>query len=288
MSEICKNWSEWLKKTRFSYMDENQLTQTMNWLGAVRDIVLTNAEIKPDDKVIDIGTGTGLLAFGVMEKLNENGKIIFSDKFEDCLIECQNLIKTLEIKPKVEFLQSDSTDIKLESESVDKALMRSVLVHILDKQKAFNEVYRILNPGGIFAAFEPIMRSNTKYYEIVNPNAITDYEGFKQAEEDFMTNSNDPITNFDANSIAQNMEIAGFKDGFVNVEPSASTYIVAPNTVSTWFNTPPSPGETTIKEKFLKYFDENKVDKFIQEVDKDLTGREITVTTNVAFIKGIK
>lgn len=288
MTEICKNWSQWLKNTRFSYMDENQLAQTLNWLQAVKDVVLLNAEIKADDTVIDLGTGTGLLGFGALEKLNENGKIIFSDKFEDCLSECKNLIKTLEIQPNVDFIQTSCENIKLPSESVNKALMRSVLVHILDKQTSFNEIYRILKPKGIFSAFEPVIKSNTRYYELLSPEFISDYNDFQQAESELMSNINDPLTNFDENTIAKNMETAGFTDGSVDVQKTESTYTVNPNTVQNWFNSPPSPGTSTMKEKFMQYFDEQKVNNYIQEVNKYLTGKEITVSSNIILIKAIK
>lgn len=288
MSEICKNWSQWLKNTRFSYMDEVQVTQTLNWLGLVRDAVLENAEIKPNDTVVDIGTGTGLLGFGALEQLGEKGKVIFSDKFEDCLIECKKLIDTLQITPKYEFLQSGCENIKLEKESIDKALMRSVLVHILDKQAAINEIYRILKPNGIFSAFEPIIKSNTRYYELINPNNINDYENFKKAEMELMSNAMDPLTNFDETSLAKNLEEAGFNDATIDVQTAASTYIVQPNTVESWFDAPPSPGTPSMKQKFLLYFDENKVNEYIQQVKLDLTGKEITVKANTVFIKAIK
>ncbi|MDD3237490.1 MAG: class I SAM-dependent methyltransferase [Candidatus Gastranaerophilales bacterium] len=288
MSEICKNWSQWLKSTRFSYMDETQLSQTMNWLKLVRDIILNNASIKPNDTVIDIGTGTGLLAFGVLERLNEKGKIIFSDKFEDCLQECKKFLATLDIVPQYEFLLSGCEDIKLPKEAVDKALMRSVMVHILDKQVAINEIYRIIKFGGIFSAFEPIINSNTRYYELVTPDDVNDYEDFKRAESELMSDPNDSLTNFNAESLGANLENAGFKNATIDVQESASRYLVKPNTVPTWFDAPPSPGAKSMKEKFLLYFDEAKVNKFIASVDKTLTGKEIDVKSKVALIRAIK
>ncbi len=288
MSEICKNWSEWLKKTRFSYMDEAQVTQTLNWLGLVKDAVLENAEIKPDDTLIDIGTGTGLLGFGALELLGEKGKVIFSDKFEDCLVECKKLLDTMPIKAKYEFLQSGCEAIKLPNESVNKALTRSVLVHILDKQQSMNEIYRILKPGGIYSAFEPVIRTNTRYYELLNPSNISFYEDFKNAEREFMSSDEDPLTNFDENSLAQNLEAAGFKDATIDVQTSESTYIMQPATVDSAFNTPPSPGSKTMKEKFMMYFEESKVNEFIEQVKFDLATKEITVKTNTLLIKAIK
>ena len=288
MVDICKNWSQWLKATRFSYMDEVQVSQTLNWLGLVRDAVLENAQITPDDTVIDIGTGTGLLAVGALAKLGEKGKVIFSDKFEDCLVECKKLLDSLDVLPQYDFLQSSCENIKLPKNSVDKALMRSVLVHILDKQAAMNEVFRILKPNGIYAAFEPVIKSNTRYYELITPENITDYDDFKKAEMEFMSSDSDPLTNFDEQSLEENLKIAGFKDVTINVQSAESKYTVQPAAVDAWFDAPPSPGSPTMKQKFLNYFDESKVNRYIQEVKEDLAGREITVKANTVFIKAVK
>lgn len=269
-------------------MDELQTSQTIKWLEAVKDAVLENAEIKSNDTVIDIGTGTGLLAFGALERIGEGGKVIFSDKFEDCLTECKNLLRALDVGKNYDFLQSGCEEIDLKNESVDKALMRSVLVHILDKQNAIDEIYRILKPGGIFSAFEPVIRSNTRYYELLSASELTDYEDFKKAESEFMSSEDDPLTNFDENSLALNIEAAGFKDANIDVQVTESKYTVNEGAVESWFLSPPSPGTKAMKERFLVYFQEPKVNRFIEEVKANLTNKEITVKSNVVLIKAIK
>ena len=211
-----------------------------------------------------------------------------SDKFEDCLIECENFLKTLNTPNKITFLQSDCADIKLPSEYIDKAFMRSVLVHIVDKQSAVNDIYRILKKGGSFIAFEPIIASNTRYWELVEPNLIEDYEEFKRAENDFMSNPNNSLVNFDQNSLAQNLETAGFNDGTLDVNTVESNYLVDENTIIKWFEGKPSPDQMSVKERFLTYFDEEKVNKYIAQYVKALEGQEVSIKTNTLFIKAIK
>ena len=45
MSEICKNWTQWLKETRFAGQTPEMIEQTTKWLEAVRDVILVYADI---------------------------------------------------------------------------------------------------------------------------------------------------------------------------------------------------------------------------------------------------
>lgn len=288
MSDICKNWSTWLKKTRFSYMDENQIQQTLNWLTNIKNIVLDMADLKENQKVADFGCGSGLLGFGVLERFEDKIELIFSDKFQDCLDECKNILNNSKIKSNVKFLKSDILNIKLENDYLDRALTRSVLVHVLDKQQAFSELFRVLKPNGEYCAFEPIISQNTRYYELLIPDEASDYFDFKKAEMEFMTNPNDPLVNFSAQSLDLDMQMAGFNNVIVNVQKVVSKYSPTIETIENWFTTPPAPNQKTMKERFMEYFDENKVNKYIEEVKFALSKREIRVSSDTALIKAIK
>ena len=288
MSEICENWSTWLKKTRFSYMSEVQKEQTLNWLLTVRDSVLMLADIKENHKVADFGCGSGLLAFGVLEKFQDKVELIFSDKFEDCLEECQKILSETKVSHNASFLQSDISNIKLEKNYLDRALTRSVLVHVKEKQPVFNELYRVLKPEGYYCAFEPIISQNTRYYELLLPNEVSDYFDFKKAEKEFMENPDDPLVNFTAESLDKNMIEAGFSDVIVDVQAVASKYVPTKEGIVNWFIQPPAPDQKTMKERFLEYFEEKKVDNFISEVQMALSNKEIKVSSNTALIKAMK
>ena len=288
MSEICKNWTQWLKQNRFAGQTPEMIEQTTKWLEAVRDVILVYAEIMPHETVIDIGCGTGLLAFKALEMQDCKGKVIFSDKFQDCLDDCKKILDDSGVTEGYEMLLSPCEHIALSESSVHKALMRSVLVHIVNKQPALSEIYRILKPGGKFCAFEPVIRSNTRYWEILDPIYVEKYEDFKRVENEIMENPLDSLCNFDENTLKMNLEIAGFSDPDVKVQHVASKYIVQAGMVPEWFNNPPSPGQPSTKERFLKYFDEQTVNKYMQDVQNYLTGREISLKTNAVFINATK
>ncbi len=288
MSEICRNWTEWLKKNRFAGQTPEMIEQTTRWLEAVRDVILVYAEIKPYDVVLDIGTGTGLLAFKALEMQDCKGRVIFSDKFQDCLDDCKKILDDAGITTGYEMIQCPCEHIALPESTVHKALMRSVLVHIVNKQPAISEVYRVLKPGGKFCAFEPIIRSNTRYWEILDPVYIEKYEDFKKVENELMENPLDSLCNFDQNTLKTNLEIAGFSIPEVRVQAVQSKYVVQSNMVKEWFVNPPSPDQPSTRERFLKYFDEQTVDKYMQDVQNYLTGREIQLKSNAVFINATK
>ena len=97
MSAICENWTQWLKTTRFVGQTPEMIEQTTRWLQAVRDVILAYADIKQNDVVIDIGCGTGLLAFRALEMQECKGKVIFSDMFQDCLDDCNDWFDNLSL-----------------------------------------------------------------------------------------------------------------------------------------------------------------------------------------------
>ena len=288
MSEICRNWTQWLKQNRFAGQTPEMIEQTIKWLEAVRDVILVYAEIMPHETVIDIGCGTGLLAFKALEMQNCQGRVIFSDKFQDCLDDCKSVLDEYGILKGYDFLLSPCEHLALPESTVHKALMRSVLVHIVNKQPAISEIYRILKPGGKFCAFEPIIRSNTRYWEILDPMYIEKYDDFKKVENEMMENPLDSLCNFDEKTLKMNLEIAGFSIPDIKLQEVKSNYVVQAGMVEQWFNNPPSPGQLSTKERYLKYFDEATVDKFMQDVQNYLTGREISLKTNAVFINATK
>lgn len=291
MSAICKNWTQWLKETRFSALTEELKAETIQWLDSVGTAVINMAQIQPNDTVLDIGCGTGLLSFKaieILEKLNGEGKVIFSDKFPDCLETCKGFLNENPTTVNCEFLNASCEDLKLPEGSVDKAVMRSVLVHIVDKQSAINEIFRVLKTGGYFCAFEPIIRSNTRYSELLDPQYIENYHEFKDAEAKLMSDPNDSLCNFDDFTIKNNLVKAGFSSPSTMIHTIESKYTVTREMVVPWFVSPPSPDRPSMKERFMTFFDEKKVDKYISDVQNYLTGREISLKTNSVLIYATK
>ena len=53
-------------ETRFEGRSQEEIDEALASLAGVRDRVLDRARLEPDDVVLDVGTGTGLLVFGAL------------------------------------------------------------------------------------------------------------------------------------------------------------------------------------------------------------------------------
>lgn len=288
MSNIVKNWTDWLNNTRFYSLSEEQKQQTFAWLLSVRDKILTIADIKKDEIILDVGTGTGLLAFGAYELLGGTGLVIASDKFSDCVYECQQIAKLSKIEKGFQTLVTPAEKIDLPDNYADKIVMRSVLVHILDKQTCIDEFYRVLKPSGKVVLFEPIMSSNTKYYDLIAPDLITNFDKFKEIEYEITHKNDDPITNFDENTLKEMFEKSGFSQVDVQIEVVKSTYVAKADVIPNWFDAKPSPGALSLKDKFLKYVTEEEFNLYLSEIQNALSEKELTIKTNSVYITAQK
>jgi cyclopropane fatty-acyl-phospholipid synthase-like methyltransferase len=87
-------WAAWLLSRRQGGAEQPS-EDVLEWLRAVRDRVLAGAQLQPDEVVLDVGCGDGLIGFGALELLSEQGRVIFSDVSRDLLDHCQTIADAL-------------------------------------------------------------------------------------------------------------------------------------------------------------------------------------------------
>lgn len=118
------------------------------------DLILNSLIIKADNTILDLGTGSGYLAFP-MAKRNFDCKVIGLDIVEKTL-EINNQTASNEKIENLEFIVYDGVILPFEDNSVDVVVTRYALHHFPMIESTFKEISRILKPNGQLFISDPI------------------------------------------------------------------------------------------------------------------------------------
>jgi SAM-dependent methyltransferase len=149
-------WASWLLERRGGG-DPRSAELNREYLQPIRDRVLDAGEVGPHTRLLDVGCGDGLIAFGALER--GAASVIFSDVSQDLLDRCRELADELGVTERCRFVRAGAENLgEVADGSVDTVTTRSVLIYVADKPSAFHEFQRVLAPGGRISLFEPINR----------------------------------------------------------------------------------------------------------------------------------
>ena len=111
---------------------------------------------KADERILDLGCGSGRDAYILSQMVGEKGHVIGVDMTDEQLAVAQEHVDWHMEKfgyknTNVAFKQAYIEDLKsadIADESVDVVISNCVINLSADKQKVFEEIYRVLKPGG--------------------------------------------------------------------------------------------------------------------------------------------
>ncbi|MGD9909708.1 MAG: class I SAM-dependent methyltransferase [Candidatus Izemoplasmatales bacterium] len=121
----------------------------MNQLGS------TLNEIK-HDKILDIGTGVGNFIMTIDEVVPDYQEIVGIDLSKRLLDRAATFF---EANPRIRFLEMDASKMSFEDNVFDIVTFSNSLHHIKNHQEVFQEVERVLKPGGYFLVNEMLSDS---------------------------------------------------------------------------------------------------------------------------------
>jgi ubiquinone/menaquinone biosynthesis C-methylase UbiE len=115
------------------------------------------AQIKPGDTVVDLGSGAGNDCFIARSIVGETGRVIGIDMTEAMIAKAKANAAKLGLK-NVEFRLGDIDNMPIEDNIADVVVSNCVMNLVPNKQKAFDETYRIIKSGGHFSISDIVLQ----------------------------------------------------------------------------------------------------------------------------------
>jgi ubiquinone/menaquinone biosynthesis C-methylase UbiE len=116
-------------------------------LKPAHDLLLEVSNIQPNEHIIDIAAGTGLITFRMAEKAGPSGFILATD-ISDEMVGIGTALASTKGFTKVQFKRMDAEQLSCNDASFDLATCALGLMYFPDPDVALAEMYRVLKPGG--------------------------------------------------------------------------------------------------------------------------------------------
>jgi arsenite methyltransferase len=221
-------WAEWLLQRRHGG-DPQRHQAILEDLAAVRDRVIEHADIRIGDVVLDVGAGTGLIAFAALDPVGPSGKVIFSDVSSQLLEASRARAQELGVAGRCRFVAAGAEDLApIADRSVDVVTTRSVLIYVRDKPRAFAEFFRALRAHGRISFHEPINRlmfpepaSEFLGYQVA---AVQDLADKVKAFGEDCEGDESPMIDFDEQDLLSLAEGAGFREIHLELHQQVATH----------------------------------------------------------------
>ncbi len=134
---------------------------------AFREITLRYAALKPGERVLDVGCGTGVLTRLASEVVGEKGQTVGIDPATKMISIAKE--KAAIEKSRAEFRGAAIENLPFEDSSFD-CVLSSLMIHHLPpdlKLTGLTEIYRVLRPGGRLVAVDIYRPVNPLWWIIV-------------------------------------------------------------------------------------------------------------------------
>ena len=115
--------------------------------GPVVAGVIARASLRPGDRVLDVGTGTGAVAMQAAARVGPTGRVLGIDISAEMLALASAAAGTLRLD-QLTFSEGRAEAMPVDARSMDVVLASLSLMYVIDRAAAAREIARVLEPGG--------------------------------------------------------------------------------------------------------------------------------------------
>jgi ubiquinone/menaquinone biosynthesis C-methylase UbiE len=267
------DWAEWLVRTRFAGMTDEERDEALRSLAAICDRVIAAAGLRPGDDVLDLGAGTGLLTFAAHERIGD-GWVFAVDPSVSALEELLRLAHEANVAG-IMYLVGDAEVIPLPDAAVDVCLTRSSLMYVDDLGRAAEEISRVLSQGGRLSSYEPVNRKGTFIATTVDWSPLGEELAGRVAEEWAHHTSTSSLARFDEEDLAAALRDAGLTDVAVELEVEEESWTVDDRSVDARLDAVGAAGELSLRARWSQTFEPGEIDALVDHLH-GLAGETLT------------
>jgi ubiquinone/menaquinone biosynthesis C-methylase UbiE len=118
--------------------------------------VLDRVGIQPGERVLELGPGPGAFTVDAARRAGPQGRIIAVDIQPEMIARVEERVREAGLS-NVETHVAGAYELPLESESINRAFVVTVLPEISDQNRALTELWRVIKPGGQLSITEEFM-----------------------------------------------------------------------------------------------------------------------------------
>jgi ubiquinone/menaquinone biosynthesis C-methylase UbiE len=141
--------------------------------------------IRAGDSVLDIGSGSGTDVLVSSLKAGPTGRVFGLDITDSMIAKAEANIAKMGAK-NVKIVKGNAMEIPFPDEAFDVVTSNGVLNLVPDKQKAFQEIYRVLKPGGRIQIADIVVQENVQKRCGLVPQLWADCIGGAAVESEYL------------------------------------------------------------------------------------------------------